>query len=333
MKVMLVHYNGGDGGGAESAVRDQRRALELCGHEVHVCFQRPERDYARIKPDVVHFHTVHVGMGLGVLEWAQARRIPHCISLHDYWPFCGDRMLMKYGAMPSRSDEPCSAVEGVCDGQCINGPAGPDIPEIVNGSPTVIFSEYAGDIFRRHGIRVDAVIPHAIDTDVFCPKGPPPVEPVILTMSAWAAFNTKGMHVLQAALKREHLSAKCITGVAREQVPGLLRTGNIFVFPSTYQETWGLCLTEAMSTGLACIASSVAGPKAQIRDGFNGLLVPPRDADALADALRRLVNDRDERERLGANARAWALKNADLRRMGRDYTRFYEGLLGGQYGA
>ena len=39
--------------------------------------------------------------------------------------------------------------------------------------------------------------------------------------------------------------------------------------------------------------------RAQIRDGFNGLLVPPRDADALADALRRLVNDRDERERLG----------------------------------
>ena len=109
-------------------------------------------------------------------------------------------------------------------------------------------------------------------------------------------------------------------------MPGLLRTGNIFVFPSTYQETWGLCLTEAMSTGLACIASSVAGPKAQIRDGFNGLLVPPRDADALADALRRLVNDRDERERLGANARAWALEQASLRRMGRDYTRFYETL-------
>ena len=329
MKVLLCHYNGGDGGGAESAVRDQRKALELCGHEVAVCWQHPERDYARLKPDVIHFHTIHVGMGLGVLEWAQARRIPHCISLHDYWPFCHDRMLMREGASPGRPDTPCAAVEGVCDGQCADNPMPPEVKEAVNESPTVIFSEYAGDIYRRHGVRVDAVIPHGIDTDLFKPTGPMPIEPAILTMSAWAGYNTKGMHVLQAALKREHLSAKCITGVQRGQVPGLLRTGNIFVFPSTYQETWGLCLTEAMSTGLACIASSVAGPKAQIRDGFNGLLVPPRDADA----LRRLVNDRDERERLGANARAWALEQASLRRMGRDYTRFYEGLLGGQYGA
>ena len=333
MKVMLVHYNPGDGGGAESAVRDQRRALELCGHEVHVCFQHPERDYARFQPDVVHFHTIHVGMGLGVLEWAQRKGIAHCISLHDYWPFCHDRMLMKDGAAPGRPDTPCSAVDGVCDGQCADYPMPPEVRRSVNASPTVIFSEYAGDIFRRHGVRVDVVIPHSIDTDVFAPKAPLPVQPVILTMSAWAPWNTKGMHVLQAALTKEHLSARCITGVPREKVPDLLREGNIFVFPSTYQETWGLCLTEAMSTGLACIASSVAGPRAQIRDGFNGILVPPRDADALADALRRLVNDRDERERLGANARAWALEHANLRRMGRDYTRFYEGLLGGRYGA
>jgi glycosyltransferase involved in cell wall biosynthesis len=171
------------------------------------------------------------------------------------------------------------------------------------------------------------VIPHGIDTDLFCPNGPLPVQPVVLTMSAWPTYNTKGMHVLRRACEEIGIRAQCITGVPREQVPGQLRKGNMFVFPSTYQETWGLCLTEAMSTGLACIASSVAGPKAQITDGFNGRLVPPRDAHALASALRELVDNRDERERLGANARAWALENAGLRRMGRDYTRFYEELL------
>jgi len=137
------------------------------------------------------------------------------------------------------------------------------------------------------------------------------------------------MHVLQAALKREHLSAQCITGVPRERIPDLLRKGNIFVFPSTYQETWGLCLTEAMSTGLACIVSNVAGPRAQIVDGENGLLVPPGDADALAGALRLLVGDGALRATLGRNARAWACERANLARMGRDYTAFYTRLIGG----
>ncbi len=43
-----------------------------------------------------------------------------------------------------------------------------------------------------------------MNLDVFCPKGPLPVQPVILTMSAWAAFNTKGMHVLQRRWTQEH---------------------------------------------------------------------------------------------------------------------------------
>ena len=327
MKVLIVHYNPSAGGGAESAVRDQKRALEMCGHEVEVEFANPRRAVVRFRPDVVHFHTIHIGLGLGVLEWAQGAHIPHCMSLHDYWPFCRDRMLMRDGAMPGINDDPCSGVEGICDGRCTNGKAEASIAELVNGSPTVTFSEYGADIFRRNGIRVDAVIPHGIDTDLFCPNGPLPVQPVVLTMSAWPTYNTKGMHVLRRACEEIGIRAQCITGVPREQVPGQLRKGNMFVFPSTYQETWGLCLTEAMSTGLACIASSVAGPKAQITDGFNGRLVPPRDAHALASALRELVDNRDERERLGANARAWALENAGLRRMGRDYTRFYEELV------
>lgn len=329
MKILLVHYNPGAGGGAESAVRDQKKALELLGHEVAVEFEQPQRAWVRFRPDVVHFHTIHVGLGLGVLEWAQKARIAHCLSLHDYWPFCRDRMLMRYGAAPGNSDEPCSAIDGICDGQCTSGKQLPGVADLVNGSPTVTFSEWGADIFRRHGIRVDVVIPHSIDTDIFRPTGPLPAEPIVLTMSAWAAFNTKGMHILRKACEKTGIRARCITGMPREQVPDLLRTGNIFVFPSTYQETWGLCLTEAMSTGLACIASSVAGPRAQIIDGYNGRLVPPRDADALADVLQTLASNRDERERLGANARDWAVKNANLRRMGQDYIRFYEGLLGG----
>lgn len=333
MKVLLVHYNPSAGGGAESAVADQKRALEGLGHEVHVEFTNPERAWARWHPDIVHFHTIHIGLGLHLLAWAQQKHIPHCLSLHDYWPFCGDRMLMREGARPGDADAPCSAVDGVCDGACTHRPTDARVKALVNGSPTVTFSPYGAEIFERHGVRISEVIPHGIDTEAFRPAATMPAEPRIVTMSAWASYNTKGMHVLRKALEQLRLRATCITGIDRKHVPEKLREGNIFVFPSTYQETWGLCLTEAMSTGLACIASGVAGTKAQVQHGVNGLLVPPRDADALADALRLLVEDRGLRERLGKAARAWATEHATLERMGRDYEAFYGRLIGGAYGA
>ncbi len=63
-------------------------------------------------------------------------------------------MLMKYGAMPSHGDKTVlGSGRGVCDGQCINEAAGPETPKSSTGLQLVIFSEYAGDIFR-HGIRV-----------------------------------------------------------------------------------------------------------------------------------------------------------------------------------
>lgn len=330
MKVLIVHYNPGTGGGAESAVRDQRKALEFCGHEVAVEYAHPERAWVRFRPDIVHFHTIHVGLGLDILRWAQSRGIPHCLSLHDYWPFCQDRMLMKYGAAPgSEADEPCAAVEGLCDGQCARAPAPDGVRELLQGTPLVTFNPDSAAIFERHGIHIAAIIPHGINTEVFSPApGGQVAEARIVTMSAWAGYNTKGMHILRQALGQIGERAMCITGIPRERVPEELRKASIFVFPSTYQETWGLCLTEAMSTGLACIASNVCGTRAQIEDGLNGLLVPPRDATALAAALRYLIDNPAARREMGQKAREWATDNANLGRMGRNYGRFYNGLIG-----
>jgi glycosyltransferase involved in cell wall biosynthesis len=51
------------------------------------------------------------------------------------------------------------------------------------------------------------------------------------------------------------------------------------------------------------VATDVSGCREVVRDGATGLLVPPRDARALADALERLARDRDLRRRMGAAAR------------------------------
>jgi glycosyltransferase involved in cell wall biosynthesis len=79
-----------------------------------------------------------------------------------------------------------------------------------------------------------------------------------------------------------------------------------FCLPSIDRaEAFGLVLLEAMRAGLPVIASDITGSGVGyvVRNGETGLLVPPRDADALAAAVRRLVDNALLRQRLGAAGR------------------------------
>jgi glycosyltransferase involved in cell wall biosynthesis len=76
---------------------------------------------------------------------------------------------------------------------------------------------------------------------------------------------------------------------------------DLFVLPSL-NEGMGRALIEAMSAGLPVIASHVGGIPAVINHERTGLLVPPGDADALADALRRLLDRPEWATQLGGAA-------------------------------
>lgn len=108
----------------------------------------------------------------------------------------------------------------------------------------------------------------------------------------------------------------------RRDVIDFLRACDVFVFPSLY-EGLGIALIEAMAAGCACVASS-AGPIPEvITDGEDGILVPPRDAQAIASVVCRLLDDRHLRIRLGAAASKSALSRFQPQQSAATLTRIY----------
>ena len=115
-----------------------------------------------------------------------------------------------------------------------------------------------------------------------------------------------------AAIPRATLEQWVAEGVAEwtgpvKDVAGLWRETSIAVLPS-YREGLPKALLEAASCGRPMIAADVPGCREIVRHEETGILVPPRDPKALAEALARLAADQGLRRRLGAAARKTAEK-------------------------
>jgi glycosyltransferase involved in cell wall biosynthesis len=95
-----------------------------------------------------------------------------------------------------------------------------------------------------------------------------------------------------------------------DDMPRLFQSVDAVVLPS-YREGLPKGLIEAGACGLPLVTTDVPGCREVVTDGVDGLLVPPRDAVALARAIARLQDDAPLRERLGAAARAKALREFD----------------------
>lgn len=90
--------------------------------------------------------------------------------------------------------------------------------------------------------------------------------------------------------------------VSREQLWEFYARADIFVLPSLW-EGWGVVLMEAMSFSIPIVVSRAGATTELVADGENGLIVPPGDTAALADAIRKLVGDPGLRKRLGRNGK------------------------------
>jgi GalNAc-alpha-(1->4)-GalNAc-alpha-(1->3)-diNAcBac-PP-undecaprenol alpha-1,4-N-acetyl-D-galactosaminyltransferase len=111
---------------------------------------------------------------------------------------------------------------------------------------------------------------------------------------------------LEAGIAREKLQSSVALLGHVGDVSARMRAAEIFVHPSR-QDAYALVLCEAMAAGAAVVAADCpTGPREILTDGVDGVLVPPEDPAALAEAIIRLIDDPVRRDRLGSAARAKA---------------------------
>jgi glycosyltransferase involved in cell wall biosynthesis len=107
----------------------------------------------------------------------------------------------------------------------------------------------------------------------------------------------------------------------------LLRSTHVVCLPTHYGEGVPKVLIEAAAAGRAIVATDVPGCREIVQHEQSGLLVPPRDATALAAALRRLVEDRVLRERMGLAGRRLAEESFSTERVVAETLDLYRRLL------
>jgi glycosyltransferase involved in cell wall biosynthesis len=191
------------------------------------------------------------------------------------------------------------------------------------------------------------VIHCGVDTELFRPRVGRRGAPVLRIVCVGTLHEVKGQRVLVEAcrlLRNEGVELECrLVGagedaselarligdlgldhairmdgaVTRPQLVELLREVDVLAAPSVptargKREGIPVVLMEAMAAGVPVVASNVSGIPELVEDGSTGLLVPPGDARALADALRRVHDEPELALRLAARAREKVERDFDL---------------------
>lgn len=194
-----------------------------------------------------------------------------------------------------------------------------------------------------------------VDLQAFRPTPEPPAPPVVVTMVARLLRDKGVQEFVQAArLLRERgvpVTMQLVGGLdagnpasatqadvdawqqdgcvqalgERSDVAALYAAAHIAVLPS-YREGLPKSLIEAAACGRAVVTTDVPGCRDAIEPNVTGLLVPVRDAAALADAIARLAKDAALRQAMGAAGRALAEREFDINQVARIHVALYDAL-------
>lgn len=137
-------------------------------------------------------------------------------------------------------------------------------------------------------------------------------------------------HKADSLTRRDAIAAGvediCVFTGWRDDLPSLYRAMDVCVLPS-HREGFPRTPMEASAMGVPVVATDIRGCREAVMPGVNGILVPTKDAAALASALERLLTDEAVRRELGAGGRLLAMQRFDERRVFAAVERRYRVLL------
>ncbi len=142
----------------------------------------------------------------------------------------------------------------------------------------------------------------------------------------WLVGDGPLQRAIQHQVRQHSLDETVALLGVREDIPDILSESDIFCLASLW-EGLPTCVMEAMSSGLPVVATTVGGVPELVRDGETGLLVPPRNPKALAEALTRLLDSPHMRKAFGETGQSIIKRHFDLTDKIRDLEQVYESLL------
>jgi len=275
-----------------------------------------------VRPDLVHAHWVLPNGPVATMA-AAVRKLPLVVSLHGsdvYLPerhrwlrgiaawtlrraaaitaCSGDlaRRGMALGAPPER----IQVIPYGADRETFR-PAGPAERERVRAELGLAEGESfllaVGRLVRKKGFDVlIRALPQVVRE----------AGPLRLALLGQGDLREELLGLAQQLGVREHLWMP--GSIERDRLPALFRSCDLLVVPSMHDERGNVdglpnVVLEGMSSGVALVASDVAGIPQVVSDGETGLLVPEQDPTALASAIVRLLREPATRARLGRQAR------------------------------
>jgi glycosyltransferase involved in cell wall biosynthesis len=288
------------------------------------------RVIAQERPDVIHAHDWFVH---SLVALQRHHHVPLVLSLHDHSLTCANKRLMQ-------GDDPCS---GPALGKCVRcasaqyGVAKGVVTALALRARSSaversvdrflpVSESLAGLSGVNSGDTPFTVLPNFILDDA--PGGAGDERDADLPAGQFVLFvgdatRDKGIDVLLEAHRRlgpapplvvigRPLTASIAAGAPGVVVLGTrphdavlraLRRAAVTVVPSLCPETFGLVALEAMSMGSVVIAARSGGLSELVVDGVTGVLTPPGEPEALAEALRRVLGDAELRMRMASAAR------------------------------
>ncbi|HEX2251050.1 MAG TPA: glycosyltransferase [Gemmatimonadales bacterium] len=287
------------------------------------------------RPDVVHSHMVHANLMARVLRLFV--RVPALVStIHNIYE--GGRLLMAGYQFSNGLVDHMTIVSEAAAERFVRERIVPRelLTVIPNGVDTDLFRNVPTE--ARHSLRHSWGLEQEF---IWLAVGRFEIAKDYPTMlRAFAAVHEQEprsglLLVGRGSLQKEAEALAAELGLAsavrflgvRQDVPEVMSAADGYVMSSAW-EGMPMVLLEAAAAALPIVATDVGGNREVVRGNESGYLVPPRDPDALADAMRRLMHLGDaERRAMGHRGRDHVRLHYGLERVAEDWERLYLDVL------